>query len=83
VLEEEERSVVDPGQPGSGAPSETEIVVLGPDGVLHLLPLDAERWIGQAVVEATPGMAVLVKEFPQAMWEASWPFSIMSERQMA
>ena len=47
------------GQPGAEAAAEAELGVLGLDLVLHLLPLDPERRIGEQVVEAPVGMAVL------------------------
>ena len=59
MLEEQERAVVDARQPGAEAAVEAERLVLGLDVVLDLLPLDAERRVGEQVVERSPGVAVL------------------------
>ncbi len=59
VLKEEERAVVDGRQARPEAPREAQLVVLVADGVLDLLPLDAEGLIGEHVVEALAHEVVL------------------------
>jgi hypothetical protein len=50
VLEEQEAAVVDAGQAGAEAAGEALGGVLVADGLLDLLPLDAEGRVGQQVV---------------------------------
>jgi len=59
VLQEQERAVVDPRQPGAEPAAEPPGLGLGLDGVLNLLPLDPERRIGKQVVEALTLVVVL------------------------
>ena len=64
VLQEQQRTVGDPGQSRSEAAVPSEGVVLFGDGLLLLLPLDPEGWVRQHVVErrgpAVPAAAVAV-----------------------
>ena len=78
VLEEQERAVVDARQAGPEATAEAELVVLVLDLPLDLLPLDAERRIGEEVVVAAPLKASSLKLLPRRMFDAFWPLSIMS-----
>ena len=61
VLEEEERAVVDARQAGPEATAEAELVVLVLDLALDLLPLDAERRVGEEVVVASALEGVLAE----------------------
>lgn len=65
MLEEQEAPVVDPWESGSEPALEALRLVLALDGVLNLLPLDPERWIGEQVVEGLPLMAVLGERVPE------------------
>ena len=58
-MQEQQRAVVDARQPGTEAPSEALRLVLVLDFLLDLLPLDAERRVGEHVVELLPRVPVL------------------------
>ena len=61
VLQEQEAAVVDAGQPGTEAAREALDGVLVLHGVGHHLPLDAERGVGQQVVEPLALVLVVVE----------------------
>ena len=59
MLEEEQRAVVDAGQPGAEAAAKALLLVLAADELLLGLPLHPEGRIGQHVVELVPGEMVV------------------------
>ena len=59
VLEEQEAAVVDAGQSGPEPAGKSLRLVLVADGVGDLLPLDAERGVGDGVDDVEAGVAVL------------------------
>jgi hypothetical protein len=66
VQQEEERAVVDARQAGTEAAAETLLLVLPLDEVVLRLPLDAERRVGQQVVEALSGEVVVREAVAEA-----------------
>ena len=60
------RAVVDAGQAGPEATAEAELVVLVLDLALDLLPLDAERRVGEEVVVAGALEGVLAEAVAEA-----------------
>ncbi len=59
MLQKEEAAVVDAREARPEPPGDPEPLVLALDGVAHLLPLNAERRVGDQVVEAPARVPVL------------------------
>lgn len=59
MLNKQQRPVRDSGQTGTEAPAEAPLLMFVRDLVLDLLPFDAERRIGDTLVEGLTGVAIL------------------------
>src|SRR5690606_27576265 len=65
VLQEEQRPITDPGQTCPETARMPELLVLLPDRIRVLLPVDSERWIAEHVVEPLAWQAIVGEGVPE------------------
>ena len=87
VLKEQQRAIIDRRQPRAETAGEAQLLVLLFDDLLLILPLHAERRVGEHVVELLAGEAVaglaVAERVAKDDWSVSSSLMSMSEQQIA